>query len=167
MTLSEYNQLSKQEATQAILPTNGSRQWAQLMTAQRPYLTEDDLFAAADRLWRDLPEADQQEAFDSHPRIGERHAHKRATNQSLQWSQQEQTLSEEETTRQALVEANLQYEKRFGRIFIVCASGKSQEQMLAILQHRLQNDAQSEREETAEQQRQITQLRLRKWLSRP
>lgn len=167
MTLPEYNRLSEEEAGQAILSTNGSQQWAHQMAIHRPYATEADLFAAADRLWRDLAEADQQEAFDSHPRIGERHVPKHATDQSLKWSQQEQTLSEEETTRQALAEANLQYEKRFGRIFIVCASGKSQEQMLAILRHRLQNDAQSERHETAEQQRQITQLRLRKWLSQP
>jgi 2-oxo-4-hydroxy-4-carboxy-5-ureidoimidazoline decarboxylase len=68
-------------------------------------------------------------------------------------------------TKTALAEGNREYEQRFGRIFIVCATGKSSAEILAILRQRLQNDAVTELRESAEQQRQIAQLRLKKWLS--
>jgi 2-oxo-4-hydroxy-4-carboxy-5-ureidoimidazoline decarboxylase len=64
----------------------------------------------------------------------------------------------------ALAEGNREYEHKFGRIFIVCATGKSAAELLEILRRRLQNDARTELHEAAEQQRQITQIRLRKWL---
>ncbi len=64
----------------------------------------------------------------------------------------------------ALAEGNREYERRFDRIFIVCATGKSPGEILEILQRRLNNDEQTELHEAAEQQRQITQIRLRKWL---
>ena len=66
----------------------------------------------------------------------------------------------------ALADANREYERRFNRIFIVCATGKSASEILAILQHRLNNDAETELHEAAEQQRQITEIRLKKWLRR-
>ena len=64
----------------------------------------------------------------------------------------------------ALAEANREYERRFDRIFIVCATGKSAAEILEILQRRLKNDAETELQEAAEQQRQITEIRLKKWL---
>jgi 2-oxo-4-hydroxy-4-carboxy-5-ureidoimidazoline decarboxylase len=64
----------------------------------------------------------------------------------------------------ALADANRQYEERFNRTFIVCATGKSAPEILGILQRRLHNDAETELQEAAEQQRQITEIRLRKWL---
>jgi 2-oxo-4-hydroxy-4-carboxy-5-ureidoimidazoline decarboxylase len=67
--------------------------------------------------------------------------------------------------QQQLAEANREYDEKFGRIFIVCATGKTAEQMLAILRSRLANDPATELREAAEQQRQITQIRLRKWLA--
>ncbi len=66
--------------------------------------------------------------------------------------------------QQQLASANREYEAKFGRIFLVCASGKTATEMLAILRARLRNDPVTELREAAEQQRQITQLRLRKWL---
>jgi 2-oxo-4-hydroxy-4-carboxy-5-ureidoimidazoline decarboxylase len=66
--------------------------------------------------------------------------------------------------KRALMEANREYERRFDRIFIVCATGKSAPEILEILRRRLNNDAETELHEGAEQQRQITQIRLRKWL---
>ena len=169
-TLAAWNNLDAPTAAEAILPCNGSRTWADQLAALRPFQAPFDLTCTADIVWRALPAADQQQAFDSHPRIGERHA-KAATPQSLQWSNSEQStaqLTQQSTdTEVALAAANLAYEEKFNRIFIVSALGKTAAQILAILQQRLKNDPQTELREAAEQQRQITQLRLRKWLATP
>ena len=86
--------------------------------------------------------------------------------ESLRWSAQEQrtVLSEDDSAKLALEDANRRYEQKFGRIFIVCASGKTSAEMLAILEARMKNDAAYRTREAAEQQRQITQLRLHRWL---
>ncbi len=67
--------------------------------------------------------------------------------------------------RRAMAEGNREYESKFGFIYIVCATGKTAEQMLELLQRRLQNDRETELAEASEQQRQIMQLRLGKWLA--
>jgi 2-oxo-4-hydroxy-4-carboxy-5-ureidoimidazoline decarboxylase len=164
-TLAAWNDLDAHAAATAILPCNGSQAWADQLAALRPFQTAFDLTCTADIIWRSLDEPAWQQAFDSHPRIGERHANA-ATPQSLQWSSSEQSAAQlNADTEAALVAANLAYEEKFGRIFIVCATGKTAAEMLAILQHRLSNDPQTELREAAEQQRQITQIRLRKWLA--
>jgi 2-oxo-4-hydroxy-4-carboxy-5-ureidoimidazoline decarboxylase len=124
-----------------------------------------ELLAASDEVWWALPEWDWQEAFDSHPRIGQQHA-KRATAESLRWSAQEQraAISRDDALKVALAEGNRQYEEKFGRIFIVCASGRSAAEILSMLECRMQNPPDLELREAAEQQRQITHLRLRRWL---
>lgn len=152
---------------QTLLPCNGSRAWAIGVVNDYPYNSPEELFAAADKVWWSLPEKDWQEAFDSHPRIGEAKA-KAATEKSLKWSEGEQAAANpDEDARLQLAEANKEYELKFGRIFIVCATGKSATEMLAILRKRLGNDPATELKQAAEQQRQITQLRLRKWLELP
>jgi 2-oxo-4-hydroxy-4-carboxy-5-ureidoimidazoline decarboxylase len=164
-TLEAFNQMSPAEAATAILPCNGSQAWAEGMAALRPFENPFDLTCTADRVWQSLSERDWQQAFDSHPRIGE-HKAKAATEQSLKWSSGEQAVAQlSEDTQTALAAANREYDAKFGRIFIVCATGKTAEQMLAILRQRLSNDPATELREAAEQQRQITQIRLRKWLA--
>ena len=108
------------------------------------------------------------EAFSKHPRIGERKAPAAARSQSAQWSTQEQQniAASEEGVQSALRQANEEYEGRFGRVFIVCATGKSATEMLEILRRRLHNDDAAELREAAEEQRKITNIRLRKWLNR-
>jgi 2-oxo-4-hydroxy-4-carboxy-5-ureidoimidazoline decarboxylase len=88
------------------------------------------------------------------------------TAQSVEWSAQEQrdVADAEAAMKIVLAEANREYERRFNRIFIVCATGKSAPEILEILRRRLKNDADTELYEAAEQQRQITEIRLRKWL---
>jgi 2-oxo-4-hydroxy-4-carboxy-5-ureidoimidazoline decarboxylase len=163
--LEQWNNLDAALAAETILPCNGSRAWASGMAELRPFETAFDLTCTADRVWQSLDETARQQAFDSHPRIGE-HKAKAATSQSLAWSAGEQAAAHPDAATQiALAAANIEYEKKFGRIFLVCASGKSAAEMLAILQSRLKNGAANELRETAEQQRQITQLRLRKWLN--
>jgi 2-oxo-4-hydroxy-4-carboxy-5-ureidoimidazoline decarboxylase len=163
--LDNFNRLSPEAAATAILPCNGSFAWAEGMADLRPFRNPEELFATSDDVWRSLSPKAWKHAFDSHPRIGEQKA-KAATEQSLTWSEGEQSAAQlTENTQAALALANQQYEKKFGRIFIVCATGKTAAEMLAILQKRLANDPGIELHEAAEQQRQITQLRLRKWLN--
>ncbi len=165
--LRRWNEAAESDAVSDILPCNGSRVWARGLAKQRPFAHESELFRAADAVWQALDKEDWQEAFDGHPRIGEGHA-KTATEASLKWSAGEQSAAGDAAEVQAaLHQGNRLYEERFGRIFLVCATGKSAAEMLAILQSRLGNDPQSELHEAAEQQRRITQLRLRKWLGVP
>jgi 2-oxo-4-hydroxy-4-carboxy-5-ureidoimidazoline decarboxylase len=104
------------------------------------------------------------EAFRGHPRIGEsRPEHNEASMRSAKWSEQEQSAAAD-ANKTALAEANREYEKRFGHIFIVCAAGKNADEILDILHQRLRNDPATEIREAADQQRQITNIRLRKWL---
>jgi 2-oxo-4-hydroxy-4-carboxy-5-ureidoimidazoline decarboxylase len=163
-TLTHWNTLDAASAADAILPCNGSHAWAVGMAELRPFDTAWDLTCTADRVWQALDESAWRQAFDSHPRIGE-HKAKAATAQSLTWSAGEQSAAQfTADTEAALAAANRAYEAKFGRIFIVCATRKSAAEMLAILNNRLPNDPATELREAAEQQRQITQIRLRKWL---
>jgi len=163
--LAEWNALDAADAADAILPCNGSVAWAVGMVNLRPFETVFDLTCSADLVWKSLTPADWQQAFDSHPRIGE-HKAKAATEASLAMSATEQSAAQlTDDIQQQLATANQLYEQTFGRIFIVCATGKSAAEMLAILRARLANDPVTELHEAAEQQRQITQIRLRKWLA--
>ncbi|HWW22831.1 MAG TPA: 2-oxo-4-hydroxy-4-carboxy-5-ureidoimidazoline decarboxylase [Edaphobacter sp.] len=164
--LARWNSLDPESATREILPCCGSQAWAEALTAKRPYTNEAALLTTSDTIWLSLPEAAWQQAFDSHPRIGQKHAQTHATEASLRWSAQEQrtALSANAAAKLAIEEANRRYEQRFNRIFIVCASGKTTSEILSILEARMNNDPQTELHEAAEQQRQITQLRLRHWL---
>ena len=166
-TLTDFNHLAPTAAVQAILPCNGSLAWAEGVAAARPFATPESLFEASDKVWLGLSKKAWQHAFDSHPRIGE-HKAKVATEQSLKWSEGEQAAAQlTEDTQTVLAAANREYEAKFGRIFIVCASGKTAAEMLGILRSRLTNDPEKELRIAAEQQRQITQIRLRKWLGIP
>ncbi len=143
-------------------PCCGSQAWAAALASRRPITDEPSLLEVSRAIWHALPQEAWQEAFDSHPRIGQTHAQKHATAESLRWSAQEQrtALSEDDATQLALAEANRRYEEKFGRIFIVCASGKTAAEMLTILEARMKNDPATELHEAAEQQRLITELRF-------
>jgi OHCU decarboxylase len=164
--LARWNALPEMEAEEEILPCCGSQQWAQELVRLRPFGTSAELFAASDRVWAGLAGEDWEEAFRSHPRIGERKAPAATTTQSAAWSREEQNGVHAEGTNvlAELAQCNKEYEARFGRVFLVCATGKSATEMLGILRGRLDNDPETELREAAEQLRQITQLRLRKWL---
>ena len=171
-TLARWNRLPAAEAENEILPCCGSKAWARTMVGRRPLASVAELMAAADESWRGLSEADWVEALRSHPRIGGPLGEgsspaQNMTDRSSMWSAKEQSevATADDSVKIALADANLEYEKRFERIFIVCATGKSAAEILAILRRRLQNDDRTELREAAEQQRQITQIRLKKWLS--
>ena len=166
--LARWNLLDPAAAAREVLPCCGSRVWAAALAARRPIADETSLIEVSASIWRALPEQAWQEAFDSHPRIGQTHPQTHATEQSLRWSAQEQRPvgSEGEAVKLALEVSNRRYEQKFGRVFIVCATGKTSDQILAILEARMKNDAATELQEAAEQQRQITELRLQKWLNK-
>jgi 2-oxo-4-hydroxy-4-carboxy-5-ureidoimidazoline decarboxylase len=163
--LARWNQASAADAVREIMPCCGSRSWAQILTDRRSFTHETSLLLASDEIWRSLAPADWLEAFRSHPRIGE-FAQGADHEQSAAWSRQEQSkvAAAADDVKIRLVSANRIYEEKFGHTFIVCATGKSAAEILAILHRRMQNDGKNELHEAAEEQRQITQLRLRKWL---
>ena len=172
--LEKWNRLTTDEAVDAILPCCGAKRWARQMVALRPFADERGLLAASNEIWHTLDRSDWMEGFRSHPRIGESRATSagneaapsRSAEQSVEWSAQEQrNVGDADAGLKAdLADANREYERRFDHIFIVCASGKSAAEILEILQRRLKNDAETELNEAAEQQRRITEIRLRKWL---
>ncbi len=165
-TLDAWNKMPPDDAAMAVLPCCGSRAWARGLAGARPVADEASLLEASDRVWWTLPETDWDEAFRSHPRIGQQKSVGEATAQSLSWSAGEQSAADlnEDEVKALLAASNAAYEAKFGRIFIVCATGKSAREMLGILQERMSNDAATEVRAAAEQQRQITHLRLKKWL---
>ena len=165
--LMRWNGLRPDDAAQRILPCCGSKAWANGMAARRPIVDETALLTACDQVWKSLAESDWLEAFHSHPRIGESPSSTLST-QSAGWSVEEQRSlgAAGDDVKVALAEGNREYEQRFNRIFIVCATGKSALEILEILRRRLRNQEATELHETAEQQRLITHLRLKKWLSR-
>jgi 2-oxo-4-hydroxy-4-carboxy-5-ureidoimidazoline decarboxylase len=164
--LEKWNNDDEAAATEAMLACCGATPWASQMVALRPIAGIVALSEEADRVWGTLAETDWLEAFASHPRIGERKIPASSEN-STAWSVQEQAEinNAADSTMRALAEANAQYEQQFGFTYIVSASGKTADEMLAILKRRLANDRGAELKEAAEQQRQITQIRLGKWLA--
>ncbi len=163
--LDRWNRAEDSEALSAMIACCGAKRWAEAMVALRPMASVVELSLAADRVWSTMEEADWMEAFACHPRIGERKtAHASAKSQA--WSRQEQSSSEdaEEAVLAELAAGNEVYEEQFGFTYIVCATGKSAEEMLSILNRRLGSERAAELREAAEQQRQITQIRLGKWL---
>src|SRR5206468_8598640 len=124
--------------------------------AARPFATLDAMATAADTIWSSLDRADWLEAFAAHPRIG--------ASADAEWPAAEQAGMVSATTdvRERLIEANREYEARFGFIFIVCATGRRADEMLRMLGERLDNDPHVEVRIAAEEQRKITRLRLEK-----
>lgn len=163
--LEEWNKANAQEATAVMLACCGARRWADRMVASRPLAGVAALSEAADRIWGEMSESDWLEAFACHPHIGEFKAAS-ASERSNAWSQQEQagTGGTPKSVMAELAAGNALYEQRFGFTYIVCATGRSADEMLAILTRRLGNDRMPELKEAAEQQRQIMQIRLGKWL---
>ena len=164
--LASWNRASKEAALAAMLACCGATRWAEIMVRLRPIDTAIELHAAAVRAWAEMGEADWMEAINCHPRIGGRET-ANANPKSIEWSGEEQAgaKSAESQVLKELADGNALYEQRFEFTYIVCATGKSAEEMLQILKKRLLNDRASELKEAAEQQRLITQIRLGKWLS--
>jgi OHCU decarboxylase len=136
------------------------------MADERPFASLEELLMRADRIWRSLAVDDWIEAFASHPKIGEKSAARPTSQDARAWAEQEQSGARvgSDAALRALAELNKEYEEKFGYIYIVCATGKSSEEMLAILKQRMDNAPEEELTVAAAEQAKITQLRLKKLL---
>jgi OHCU decarboxylase len=165
--LAWLNSLPADEAAKELLQCCGSKRWARQMANARPYENVANLITQANETWWSLDRDDWLEAFRSHPRIGEKKAAESVSAQSKQWSGQEQAgvnTASAETTN-ALTTLNHAYEQKFGFIFIICATGKTSDEMLAALRERLEHDEAEELPIAAAEQSKITELRLKKLLT--
>lgn len=163
--VAQLNDASDVEARASLLQCCGSVKWARRMAEERPFEDKQQLLSTSDRVWWSLDAEDWLEAFGAHPRIGEKKTSV-LRSESSRWAEDEQSgvALASEQTQFALMKANQEYETKFGFIFIVCATGKSAEEMLALLNERLTNDSYTELRIAADEQRHITQLRLEKLL---
>ncbi len=148
------NVLSEGAARTALARCCSARRWVDAMLAARPFAGDAALFDAAERAWWGLEREDWLEAFAGHPRIGERSDDARA--------QREQAGAQRAgpVTLAALARENRDYERRFGHVYLICATGKGAEEMLRALQARLANDPATELRIAAAEQAKITRLRL-------
>ncbi len=167
MTLHELNILPANQLKEALFNCCGSTAWVNKML---PFFPADDmveLLNDAEEQWYQCSEADWLEAFTHHPKIGDIESLKKKFASTAQWAGNEQGAVAQASgeTLTALAKGNDEYEKKFGFIFIVCATGKPADEMLALLQARLPNSKQQEIKNAMEEQNKITQLRLQKLLS--
>jgi OHCU decarboxylase len=163
-TVAELDALPASEAAELLRSCCGATRWVEGMLARRPYRTLATLLGTADDVWQTLPPDQWLEAFSHHPRIGETHSAAAQSDRARGWSSGEQSGMDAAgaSVRQQLAEANAAYDDRFGYICIICASGRSAEEMLAITRSRLSNAPEAELHVAAEEQRKITRLRLEK-----
>jgi len=159
INLGGKNSIDDTICREELLACCGSKAWASAVREQAPYPDAAALMTTADRAWMGLTKDDWLEAFSAHPKIG--------ASKASGWAKGEQAGASgaSEATRNELAQLNEDYEQRFGYIYIVCATGKSTDEMLALLKQRLDNDADQEIQVAIEEQRKITRLRLEKWLN--
>ncbi len=164
--LLRFNALPAEAAAAELRKCCGSARWVRAICAQRPFASVEQLCGAAGQIWSGLDSEDWLEAFRHHPRIGEKKGAAGNLSAALQWSAGEQAgvANSAEQIQSGLAAGNRAYEARFGYIFIVCATGKSAEEMLALLENRLQNDPGAELRIAAAEQAKIARLRLLKLL---
>lgn len=160
MDLRQFNAAHEEELTPALLACCDVPAWAATVLAGRPYPDIDALLTAADAAASRLTRAEVDRALEAHPRIGER-VQGRSTQSA--WSAQEQgAVSRDQTTLAELHRVNEAYEDRFDRVFLICATGLSETEILAAAQQRLTNDDETEAGVVAEELRKIARLRLQK-----
>ncbi|MBI3298463.1 MAG: 2-oxo-4-hydroxy-4-carboxy-5-ureidoimidazoline decarboxylase [Elusimicrobia bacterium] len=159
MDLAALNALPADAARAELTRCCGAARWVEGMVKSRPYADKAALHRSAEEQWRALGREDILEAFAHHPRIG--------ASAAAGWAKGEQAgvSGAAQETLQAIADGNREYERRFGHIYLVCATGKAAPELLAILERRLKNEPDAELAEAAAEQAKITALRLEKLLS--
>ena len=160
VTLGSFNAAPAQDAERTALASCASRTFAKAIADGRPYPDPAALVAAVDAIFKGLSWDDIVEAMNEHPRIGDR-----AVRGGMSAAEQSGAAAASVEVRQGLADGNLAYERRFGHVFLICASGLSGQEMLDQLQARLEHDEAAERAAVREELRKITRLRLTKMLS--
>ena len=168
MTLDAFNALPRADAIADLIKCCGAHRWAEQVADRRPFASADALLRAADEIWAKMERADILEAFTHHPKIGDVDSLRKkfASTAARAAGEQSGVNSAGEEIIRALAAGNQAYEARFGYIFIVCATGKSAGEMLAILNGRLRNEPAHELAVAAGEQQKITVIRLNKLLGR-
>jgi allantoicase len=159
------NALSLEDARAALLRCCGATRWAGWLLTQRPFASTEALLKAAAGVWTQMEKADMLEAFSHHPAIGADPAALRERfAATAAWSSAEQAgvAGADEATLEALRDGNVRYREKFGYVFLVCATGKTAAEMLALLRTRLAHDPDTELRVAAAEQARITRLRLEK-----
>lgn len=166
MKLDQLNRLSEAEATEAFEQCCGAAQWVERMVYARPYESLAEVLETSDTIWEECDVDDYEEAFTHHPRIGDVESLSKKYENTKTWAAGEQKGLEnaDRAVIEKLAEGNTAYEEKYGYIFIVCATGKSAAEMLAMLEARMNNDPEDEIMIAAEEQNKITRLRLKKLL---
>ncbi len=166
MTVKELNILSDKEAYKELEKCCVAKDWINEMIRFRPYNKIQDVFIASDIAWKNCNEADYLEAFKGHPKIGDISTLSQKYANTTGMAENEQSgiaIANDEVIRR-LATGNQKYEDKFGFIFIVCASGKTAQEMLSLLEERIVNDASTELRIAASEQHKITTIRLEKLL---
>jgi 2-oxo-4-hydroxy-4-carboxy-5-ureidoimidazoline decarboxylase len=164
MTITEFDQLAEEKKKLLLEQCCGSSAWTNKMLDSLPVGNLLELLDLAEEKWYECNRKDWLEAFEHHPMIGDINSLKKKYASTLTWATQEQSgvNSATEEILQELAETNKAYKNKFGYIFIVCASGKSAEQMLQLITLRITNDTETEIKIAMEEQNKITKLRLEK-----
>ena len=166
MTLHDLNTLDTAKQCEILLSCCGTVAWARCVSGKLPAEDLVDLLETAEECWLACSRDDWKEAFAAHPEIGNIENLNRKFGNTAAWAAEEQSSAGKASaqTIAALAEANSLYREKFGYIFIVCATGKSAEEMLGLLHTRLHNDPDVEIDIAADEQWRITKLRLEKLL---
>lgn len=167
MTIQALNHLPEEQLREQLFNCCGSTKWVDLMLKQLPFASHQDILDAAVTQWNHCVEPDWREAFTHHPKIGDVASLTKKFAATAAWASGEQQSVQQATATviQQLAEGNAAYEEKFGFIFIVCATGKSAEEMLQLLQLRLPNDVETELHIAQAEQMKITLIRLNKLLA--
>lgn len=167
MTIADYNSLEQTKKRALLRQCCGSEEWVSKMLAIPPAKHLADLLKDAEKIWYGCNEADWKEAFTHHPKIGDVDSlQKKFFSDQFAGKEQSSITEANEQTLKAFAEGNRLYERKFGYIFIVCATGKSAEGMLGLLNARLHNNPEKEIRTAMEEQYKITKLRLQKLFDR-
>lgn len=155
-----FNGLSERQRMHVLYEVCSSPIWARRVLAGGPFRDADALFQRADRVLAELPDAELDAALDGHPRIGAK-----ADNASSA-REQAKVADADVAVKAQLAEKNRMYEDTFGYVYLVCASGRTAEELLDILTDRLDNDADTERRVMRAELAKINRLRLERLLSK-
>ena len=158
--LDDFNELPAEVVEDALYACFANRRWASALAAGRPYRASDALLQAAEAAWGDISDVEWLAAFEAHPRIGERGGHAPAASDR----EQSKIAAADAETQAALAVENREYERRFGHVFLIAASGRTAEEVLTALRDRMSNDPATELRVASEEQRKITRFRLKDML---
>ncbi len=167
MTLKQLNDLEETQLLYELKKCCGSEKWARDLAGRFPFDSQEQLFESSENAWHKCAEPDYKQAFDHHPRIGDSAKLSEKFVDTASWAEAEQAGVKDKSNEvlEALAECNRLYEEKFGYIFIINASGKSAAEILGTLRWRLLNEPADEIIIAAEEQNNITKIRLEKLLS--